>query len=113
MSWHTIPRDLLEQQFDSLGLERNHFETGVTDPDSINGTEKLSDYPDPEEDARCAGSLEGVSFLDSFLKIGVRYQYVRCHVCGKTVVAELRRRKEQWVKATHHAAPLESEGPVQ
>jgi hypothetical protein len=49
--WHTSLRDLLERQFDSLGLERN-FETGIID--TAVGVESLADYPDyhtgPEDD---------------------------------------------------------------
>jgi hypothetical protein len=37
-------------QFDSLGMEKNHFETGITDPESLNGTEKLRDYWDDKDD---------------------------------------------------------------
>jgi hypothetical protein len=51
VGWITLPRDLLEQQFDSLGLER-HFENGVTD--TAENVERLNDYPDyhkhPEDD---------------------------------------------------------------
>jgi hypothetical protein len=57
--WHTLPRDLLEQQFESLGLEKNHFETGITDPESLNGTERLSDYWDDKDDYFPATSRGG------------------------------------------------------
>jgi hypothetical protein len=113
VGWITLPRDLLEQQFESLGLEKNHFETGVKDPDSVNGTERLSDYPDPEEDARCAGSLEVVNPQDLFVRESSLYRYVNCRTCGKTAYAEWRNKKQGWVKVGHHGAPLVSEDPVQ
>ena len=47
MSWFTLPRNLLEQQFDSLGLER-HFENGIMD--TAENVEKLSDYYDDKDD---------------------------------------------------------------
>jgi hypothetical protein len=100
-------------QFDSLGMEKNHFETGVTDPDSLNGTESLTDYPDPEEDARCAASGELVNTQDIFVRQGHVYQNVLCHTCGKTVYAAWRKRANGWFKLRHFAAPLVSEGPVQ
>lgn len=43
MGWTTLPRDYLEQQFDSLGLER-HFENGIMD--TAENVERLHDYPD-------------------------------------------------------------------
>ncbi len=42
---------------DALGLERNRFETGVVDPDSVANTERLTDYPDYPTDPEDA--LEG------------------------------------------------------
>jgi hypothetical protein len=49
VGWITLPRNLLETQFDSLGLE-HLFENGIKDPDSLNGTEKLSDYWDDKDE---------------------------------------------------------------
>lgn len=46
VGWFSLPRNYLEAQFDSLGLEKNRFETGVTDPDSVANTERLTDYAD-------------------------------------------------------------------
>jgi hypothetical protein len=57
VGWITLPRNLLEQQLDALGLERNRFETGVVDPDSVANTERLTDYPDYPTDPEDA--LEG------------------------------------------------------
>jgi hypothetical protein len=51
VGWITLPRNLLEQQFHDLGLERN-FETGIEDTGE--NVERLNDYPDyhmhPEDD---------------------------------------------------------------
>ncbi len=44
MPWHTLPRDYLEEQLDSLGLERDRYETGIKDTEDH--TERLRDYPD-------------------------------------------------------------------
>ncbi len=47
MGWKTLPRNYLEEQLDSLGLEKAQgFETGIEDPDSLTASERLSDYPD-------------------------------------------------------------------
>jgi hypothetical protein len=47
VGWQTLPRNYLEEQLDSLGLEKAQgFETGIEDPDSLTATERLSDYPD-------------------------------------------------------------------
>ena len=50
MGWKTLPRNLLEQQFDSLGLEYNFepYPPRFQDPPELDGTEKLSDYYDDE-----------------------------------------------------------------
>jgi hypothetical protein len=47
VGWITLPRNLLEQQLDALGLEdAAKFETGIADPESLDGSENLNDYPD-------------------------------------------------------------------
>jgi hypothetical protein len=61
VGWTTLPRDYLERQFDSFGLECT-FENGITD--TADNVEKLTDYPDPQEDSRCAGSLEDDTLED-------------------------------------------------
>jgi hypothetical protein len=43
----TLPRNLLEKQFDDLDLEHN-FETGIKD--TAENVEKLSDYADSGHD---------------------------------------------------------------
>ncbi len=98
MGWITLPRNLLERQFDDLGLERT-FENGIIDTEV--GTEPLSDYSDPEEEARCAGSLEEVAD-DEVLRRVATGLVVRCHICGGTVWATWKRRSRTWGKATHY-----------
>jgi hypothetical protein len=46
--WKALRFDrYLEDGLDSLGLEKaKKFETGIPDPESVDGTESLSDYPD-------------------------------------------------------------------
>jgi hypothetical protein len=110
VGWITLPRNLLEQQFDALRLER-HFENGLTD--TADRVERLSDYPDPEEDARCSESLQVVTADDLVLSHVAAGLVLRCHTCGKTVTATWNKRYLMWAKPTHHAPPIESEGPVQ
>ena len=98
MGWTTLPRNYLEEQFDSLGLEHN-FETGIKD--TSRNVEKLGAYPDPEEDARCAASLEVLTSEDQILRHRSA-PVVRCHTCGQTVYTTWRTRAHVWVKLRHH-----------
>ena len=108
MGWTTLPRDLLERQFDSLGLERT-FESGITD--TAENAERLSDYPDYEEDARCAASL-GVVTRDDGIRESTTGLLVRCKTCGKKVYAYWRKRSREWCVGTHYAPPSVGEGTV-
>ncbi len=45
MGWKTLPRNYLEVQLDSLGLERR-FENGIPDGNEVANTERLIDYWD-------------------------------------------------------------------
>ncbi|HCF99393.1 MAG TPA: hypothetical protein DEV93_02485 [Chloroflexi bacterium] len=100
MGWITLPRNLLEMQLDSLGLERNRYETGVTDGDEVSNTERLNDYADWEEDARCPSSLEEVT-AEEVLRHPPSGVVARCHTCGKTVTGSWRGKSQTWVKMTH------------
>ena len=99
MGWITLPRNYLEEQFDRLDLEHN-FETGIKD--TAEKVEKLSDYPDPDEDARCPSSLEVVTAEDEVVRQVRSGLVVRCHVCGQTVPTNWRTRTLSWGKPTHH-----------
>jgi hypothetical protein len=105
--------DYLEEGLDSLGLERQ-FETGITDADSLNGTENLHDYADYEEDARCPESLGAVA-PEEVLRQPPSGIVARCRRCGKTVTAYLSKQTGIWSKATHYGKALstESEDPTQ
>jgi len=110
VGWITLPRNLLETQLDSLGIEKaRRFETGITDPDSVTNTERLNDYPDYEEDSRCSASGELVTTEDRVLRQTACNLVVACHQCGKTVYALWRRSTEVWFKGTHYGTPLVSE----
>jgi len=99
VGWTSLPRDYLEKQFDSLGLEHN-FETGITD--TAQNVEKLSDYPDVEEDGRCPSSLEVVTPEDEIVRVNPSGLVVRCHLCGQTVPTSRRKGPNTWAKPTHH-----------
>jgi hypothetical protein len=111
VGWITLPRNLLEQQLDALGLERNRFETGVMDGDEVIGMENLNDYPDypsNPEDALVEGP-SGLPTRGRFAPVpqgacrGSRQPLngdtplgpwrVRCSVCGGKTVTYLRRDK--------------------
>lgn len=118
VGWHTLPRDLLEQQLDYLGIERAmRFETGVKD--TAENVERLSDYSDAGDDPdhpmapsvptrhlllnSCPGSRQPAD--DDVLCEGG----VTCSTCGQ--VARIYRRSNPvgWFKFTH----LVSEGDAQ
>jgi hypothetical protein len=92
----------------SLNLERT-YETGVLD--TAANVERLSEYPDYEEDARCAGSHCLVT-RDEGIRESRSGLLVRCKTCGTKVYAYWRRGSQTWALATHYASPLENEGPV-
>ena len=99
MGWHTLPRDLLERQLDSLGIEKNRYENGIKDTEDH--TERLRDYPDWVEDVdRCPSSLEEVT-SEEVLRYAPSGVVARCHTCGKTVLGSWRGKSQTWVKMTH------------
>jgi hypothetical protein len=121
--WHTLPRNLLELQFDSLNLER-FFETGITDPDSVANTERLSDYYDDQEESvrplleryththkplpldACLGSRQPA---EGDVPQGT--SRVICSVCGQSSWTYPRKHPRGKFRSTHRLA--ESEGPIQ
>ena len=101
MGWITLPRNLLEQQFDSLGLER-HFENGITD--TAENVERLSDYPDYEglkDNTLCPKSGTPVEASDQIEEEGPRYKKVVCARCKRVVRAFWKKSVLEWTICNH------------
>ncbi len=100
MPWKALTFDrYLEDELDSLNLERT-YESGILD--TTENVERLTDYPDPEEDARCPASLEVVTTEDEVISQSASGRAVLCHMCGQKVSATWRRRSQTWNKPTHY-----------
>ena len=99
MGWTTLPRDYLEEQFDSLGLERN-LETGIKD--TADSVEKLSDYSDSNDDNVCPHSNAPVEEADVVGESpSPHFVLVKCPTCGVVVRAWWKPRFKEWTLTIH------------
>jgi hypothetical protein len=97
--WHTLPRDLLEQQLEAVGFERTlGYETGIKD--TADHTESLTDYPDEPRAGhhRCPGSNIAVN---GDRRIGRFGNSVICSTCDQVVSTYLRSRPPGLFKISH------------
>ncbi len=105
VGWITLPRNLLEQEFDSLGLERQ-FENGIKD--TAENVERLRDYPDYDSTTSACPQSGLPAQVNPDDRVQGRYQMVVCPNCRCEVKAFWKRSLSHWAFCSH-TAPLVSE----
>ncbi len=99
MGWTTLPRNYLEGQLDSLGLERT-FENGI--PDTAENVERLSDYSDSNDDNVCPHSGARIMDGDEIVeRSSPHFVLVKCPTCRVVVRAWWKPRFKEWTLTTH------------